>query len=411
MMSWFMPFSTNDLRSQLQARKKKLAGEVRQAGDDYILSVGEAQYVEHLVEEYSISPLVLGTEEVSASEGEEMISAELFPRTQYHVRAGARYPKQVLTFHVPFEGDSSLFRSRASRSTYGGYPEIRIVGDEVQFKHIAFSSDPVALKRAMDDGLTCLQRGVGFIRADVDSYNDQLPAYAESVLQARKVELLKRRDLTASLGVPIRTKSPATPTVSISPPNAITPRRAKPPIASPGDYVPEPALDEGAYRDILANIWSFGGSMERAPDTFAKFSEEELRDQFITYLTPRVEGTTTGETFNKAGKTDILIRHKDRNVFVAELGLWSGTRAFTAKIDQMLGYLTWRDSKAALVMIVPNRNMSKPTRDAQAAIAAHATHVKLVDEPGDAWSDHILHLPDDPGREVRVALMLFHIPK
>lgn len=408
-MSWFMPFRTNDLRLQLEAHGQKLADDVRQMDDDYILTVG--QYLEHLVEEYSIKPLVLRAEDVSASESEELIPAELFPSARFNVRVGARYPKPVLTFHVPFEGEPILFRSRASTFTHGGYPEIRIVGGEVQLKHIAFSDDPDALKRSMDDGLARLQRGVGFISADLDGYNEQLPAHAESVLRARKAELLKRRDLTASLGVPIRTKSPATPTVSIPPPAAITPRRAKPPVASPGDYVPEPTLDEEAHRDILANIWSFGVSMERAPGTFAKFSEEELRDQFITYLTPRVEGTTTGETFNKVGKTDILIRHLDRNVFVAELGVWRGTKAFAAKIDQMLGYLTWRDSKAALVMFVPNKNFSKPTTDAQAAIATHATHVKRVGEPADAWTDHILHLPDDPGREVSVALMLLHIPK
>jgi hypothetical protein len=90
--------------------------------------------------------------------------------------------------------------------------------------------------------------------------------------------------------------------------------------------------------------------------------------------------------------------------------VWSGTNAFAAKIDQMLGYFTWSDSKAALVMSA-NKNFSKPARDAQAAITAHATHVKRVGESDAAWTDHVLHLPDDPGREVRVALMLFHMPK
>jgi hypothetical protein len=33
------------------------------------------------------------------------------------------------------------------------------------------------------------------------------------------------------------------------------------------------------------------------------------------------------------------------------------------------------------------------------------------DRADDAWTDHILRLPDDPGREVGVALMLSHIPK
>lgn len=410
-MNWFTPFSTNDLRSQLLGHEQQLADEVRRADDDYVLTVGEAQYLEHLVKEYSVEPIVLRMEDISASESEEMIPAEQFPSDRFNVRAGARYPKPVFTFHLAFEGDPGLFRSRASTFTHGPYPEIRVVDGEVRFKHIAFSHDGDALRRAMDDGLARLERGVGFIRADVDGYNGRLPAHAEAVLHARKAEVLKRRDLTATLGVPIRTKSPATPTVSVSPPTAIKPQRANPPTASPGSYIPEPTLDEDAYRDILANIWSFGGSMERAPRTFAKFSEEELRDQFITYLTPRVEGTTTGETFNKAGKTDVLIRHEDRNVFVAELGMWSGAKAFAAKVEQMLGYLTWRDSKAALVMVVPNKDISKAAKDAQAAIAAHATHVKRIGERDDTWTDHILHLPDDPGREVHVALMMFHIPK
>lgn len=73
--------------------------------------------------------------------------------------------------------------------------------------------------------------------------------------------------------------------------------------------------------------------------------------------------------------------------------------------------VTWRDSKAALVMIAPNKDISQAAKDAQAPVAAHATHVKRIGERDDTWTDHILHLPDDPGREVHVALMMFHIPK
>ena len=135
------------------------------------------------------------------------------------------------------------------------------------------------------------------------------------------------------------------------------------------------------------------------------------RSSFITDLTPPVERRTTDETVTTADKTEILIGHEDRNAFVAERGMWSGVKAFAVKADQMLGYLTWCDSKAALVLFVPDKDISKPAIGAQAAIAAPATHVKRVDELDGAWTDHILHFPDDPGRGVRVGLMLFHIPK
>lgn len=134
-----------------------------------------------------------------------------------------------------------------------------------------------------------------------------------------------------------------------------------------------------------------------------------MRDQLITHLTPRVDGSTSGETFNRAGKTDILIRHEDNNVFVAELGIWGGAKALGDKIDQLLGYLTWRDSKAALVIFVHNKDFSTITARAKDAVAAHPNHVRAVSDVDEAWQDHILHLPDDPGREVQLALMLFHL--
>lgn len=69
-------------------------------------------------------------------------------------------------------------------------------------------------------------------------------------------------------------------------------------------------------------------------------------------------GTATAETFNKEGKTDILLKAADRtNVFVAECAIWSGKSDFQDKIDQLFGYLTWTDSKAAVVLFVDRQEM------------------------------------------------------
>jgi len=45
-------------------------------------------------------------------------------------------------------------------------------------------------------------------------------------------------------------------------------------------------------------------------------------------LNTHYEGGATGETFNAAGKTDILIRVEDRNVFIGECKWWSGAAGF-----------------------------------------------------------------------------------
>ena len=41
------------------------------------------------------------------------------------------------------------------------------------------------------------------------------------------------------------------------------------------------------------------------------------------------------------GKTDILIRVEDRNVFIGECKLYEGPRSVTDTLDQIFGYATW----------------------------------------------------------------------
>ncbi len=64
--------------------------------------------------------------------------------------------------------------------------------------------------------------------------------------------------------------------------------------------------------------------VERNPTSFATLDEEGIRDHFLLQLNGHYEGAATGETFNAAGKTDIMIRAEDRNVFIAECKFWRG---------------------------------------------------------------------------------------
>jgi hypothetical protein len=52
--------------------------------------------------------------------------------------------------------------------------------------------------------------------------------------------------------------------------------------------------------------------------------------------------------FNAAGKTGILIRAEDRHFFIAECKIWRGLKTVREALTQLLAYLTWRDTKAAL---------------------------------------------------------------
>jgi hypothetical protein len=90
-------------------------------------------------------------------------------------------------------------------------------------------------------------------------------------------------------------------------------------------------MAKGMYEDILTIIYNFGKSMERKPSTYSKKNEEDLRDQFLLLLETRYDSTTaSGETFNKEGKTDIILKYAPdgSNLFVAECKFWHGSSEF-----------------------------------------------------------------------------------
>ena len=90
--------------------------------------------------------------------------------------------------------------------------------------------------------------------------------------------------------------------------------------------------------------------MERSPSAFDKINEEDVRVHFLVQLNGQFECGVSGETFNFGGKTDVLIRVGAKNIFVAACKYWHGEKGFLETVDQLLGYLSWRDTKAAVIV-------------------------------------------------------------
>lgn len=183
---------------------------------------------------------------------------------------------------------------------------------------------------------------------------------------------------------------------------------AKPP-ASMAPFAPEPTLDENTYADILKIIHDTGVEIERHPSIYEGKDEETLRDHFLMVLSPHFQ-SVTGETFNKQGKTDILIRHEGKNIFVAECGFWHGAKQFHEKIDQLHTYLTWRDSKTALIWFVRNKQFGSVLETIKAEAPKHPSFVKDRGAVSEAWLKYEFSLKDDPTRMVRLAVLCFHFP-
>ncbi|MDB4866089.1 MAG: hypothetical protein JWR03_422 [Cohnella sp.] len=175
----------------------------------------------------------------------------------------------------------------------------------------------------------------------------------------------------------------------------------------------EATVEADTYQTILEVIHQLGVSMERHPSTYQGKDEEALRDLFLMQLSPHFQ-SVTGETFNAAGKTDILIRHEKANVFVAECKFWRGLKGkdgYFSAIEQILSYLTWRDSKAAILLFVQRKEL-EPVLQKIAENTNHApSFVTDLGQKQDGWFQYEFHIKDDPTRTVHLAVMCFHFPR
>ena len=403
----FSAFAEIELRDYLERRLVALRQEVAAESENYILNVDEAQYIEHLVSSFTLESIRLHVDQVEATTREVRVPAEHFSPL-FHVQPGKSYPRTAIVYHLPFEGDAELLRCAPSSRLLWTVP-VWITGGELCFESVDMSNNPEDLNREAERTLENLQRQSENVGREVVSYNSSLEAQARQTFAKRKEEIRSKQGFLSAIKVPLRKRDDLPETFAVlapKPPRKIAMR----PTASEKAFQPEPTVDESTYREILQVIYDVGKAFERLPATYSAKSEEELRDHVLLYLAPRFSGAATGETFNRGGKTDILLRYENTNVFVAEFKFWRGSRSVTRAASQLFSYLTWRDSKAALVIFVPIKAFSTAVDGARAALRSLENFVRENTSVAESWFDFVFHLPGDRSRSIRVALLLIHTP-
>jgi hypothetical protein len=162
---------------------------------------------------------------------------------------------------------------------------------------------------------------------------------------------------------------------------------------------------------IVAQIESFALALERSPNTANKIAsedEETLRDVLLFVLNANWQGLATGETFLGKGKTDILLRWRNRDAFIGECKFWHGERLFDAGLEQLLGrYTVWRDTRVAMLLFIRDRtDVSSVIEKATARIEAHPRYVG----PGAASSSFRLWAQHDAAKIVVAHLIPVVMP-
>lgn len=150
--------------------------------------------------------------------------------------------------------------------------------------------------------------------------------------------------------------------------------------------------------------------LEQSPATFAKFTETDLRNQFLVQLNGQFVGDATGETFRASGKTDIVILVDGRAIFIAECKFYDGPKSVAEALDQLLGYTTWRDTKLALLIFSRQKDFSAMLRATDEAVRGHASTMRKIDHQSESAFRYVLRRPDDPEREMTLMVLVLAIP-
>ena len=399
-------FTQNDLRLALEASARKLRDELLGWNPDELLALPEADVVEHLVAAHSVMCPRLRRDE-----------AHLLPvseQTQTFQDAwGDRVTRRVtqLTLVVPFDGEQIVFSMRASQS-FMSPPQGTVVDGELRVTWVGQGpggADAAGVRANLDAELDKIEQALSWCQNDIDAHNQTIRATTPGLVAERRAKLLRDRELEAALGFPVQRRSDA---ASYAVPML---RRRIAPAASPrprptlrGPFQPEPMLAEADYEAALGVLRNSRNALERSPSMTERLNEEQIRDLLLVNLNAQFEGKAGGEVFNGEGKTDILIREGDRNIFIGECKIWKGPKTIRDALHQLLDvYLVWRDTKAALLLFIRSGHVTEVMKKSIAEIEAHPNFKRRGRHDSDERVDFVLHASEDPAREIQLAFLPF----
>jgi predicted nucleic-acid-binding protein len=394
-------------------RLKQLAREeVKGISSESMYSCSIEELREKLIEKYTLEIPVLKIEDLYMDEPEE--TTLYYQQRDFFSDGMVSASKKALKFTVciPYEGKPTLFHYHPSSHTISDDLSVEIQNGLLCLKYEQEISDSAQIETLYKGHIAIIEQNLRNLTHDVNPYNDQIRTIIDSALVEREKEVGHAKAIIADIKIPIKRRGDIPNTY------AIPEIKRKSPIAALAKFKasenPEPTLAQEEYEYILTVIKDMSLAMERSPQTFKKLTEPEIRDFFIILLNGHYQGMATGETFNGAGKTDILVRYENANAFIGECKIWSGQKDFSAAIDQLFGYVTWRDTKTALIIFNKGKDLTDVLEKIDSTVKSHANYKSEGQlSSAELKSESILNYkfshPSDLGKEVIVTVLAYQV--
>jgi len=402
-------FSETSLHHQIRTRESQVKTRVDVIPEDQFLISSDQEILEHLLPDLMIEPIVLHLAAKMMNQTETQIDVSRDPNRFFIERPDPPFfiPGTQINIDIPYTGEDWIFRYRPHKYfSVFPRPEIRhgLLRISIALPHDA---EPEQFKTDYDQDIALIEKYVHSAHSQVSSYNTQLETVIQGAVTSRRTRLSKHAKLAKLLDIPLKSKDNAPP---LKPVHIDIRRPLLLPAVPKTGLIPEHGLTDKNYEHILHFIRHQGRTFETTPGTYALHNEEGLRNIILSQLNGHFKGAAKGEVFRGRGKTDLCIEMDNRAAFVGECKMWAGPASLTKALDQMLGYLTWRDSKATIIAFnTENKDFSNIVSTLPDTLHKHALflHALPCTEQGE-WRVS-MRSKEDKGRRVSVHVFLFNL--
>lgn len=407
-------FRNHDLSSFLLASTDMLSAKVNGIPERTFLKSSVEELTEHIVSLATIEPLAIYEDRMTLEQEECQINVGNDQGRVFHHGGGrVMVPGMRVVVSIPFTGDHESWY-RVPSSTISTVPRgvVRPASEsepgyvEMVFEQPA-DQPPSKIKPVLDREMETIRFYLDAQQTQIETYNAALAGIISGLVETRKDRLASLHTVSDALGIPLKRRDDA-PIISDIP---IKRKLVRPlPAENEPESAPEPGINDQDYEHILNVIRHESRTFEATAGTYSDFGEEDLRNILLAHLNGHYEGGATGETFRGNGKTDIRIEDKNRAAFVAECKVWRGPKQLSEAIDQLLGYLTWRDCKAAIVIFNKhNAGFSEILKKIPVVLESHDNFVSNVDESQQGeWRIWISNSEDDC-RKILIHVFVFDL--
>ena len=404
-------FSKGDWHATQDAWRNKLVSAIEGKNGDEILNTSTVDLAAYYVSEFELEVPSIYPDDIVVDQRETQIDVShdhnryIRDRSQPFLITGTS-----VDVELPYTGNKVGFDIQPSTRNFN-IPRAYVGSDVLKFSVTGTDLTAERVKQEVERRVASINEHLGWLENDARGYNESLETLATQTIERRKEKLLKDKSLVSGLGFKMKARAGtsetfAAPTVR----RKIRPATPKP-AASRTPYKPEPTLTNEDYEHVLTVLENMVGVMEQSPGAFREIDEESLRTHFLVQLNGHFSGDATGETFNYEGKTDILIKVDGKNIFIGECKFWTGEKGYMETLDQVLSYLSWRDTKAAVLVFSRKKDFTGVLTKIEISTSKHPLFKKQVKKRSESSWTYLFGHKDDANREISITVQAYNVPE